>query len=118
MDINSKAALIKTEGQNPPYSKSKVRWAVSLFYFGQGLCFATWASRIPDLKEVMQLSDAALGSILLALPIGQMLTMPISGRLTAAYGSRRMLTIGAPLYALALTNIALASAGWQLALFL
>lgn len=118
MDINSKAALIKTEGQNPPYSKSKVRWAVSLFYFGQGLCFATWASRIPDLKEMMQLSDAALGSILLALPIGQMLTMPISGRLTAAYGSRRMLTIGAPLYALALTNIALASAGWQLALFL
>lgn len=118
MDINSKAALIKPEAQNPPYSKIKVRWAVSLFYFGQGLCFATWASRIPDLKEVMQLSDAALGSILLALPIGQMLTMPISGRLTAAYGSRRMLTIGAPLYALALTNIALASAGWQLALFL
>lgn len=118
MDINSKAALNKPEAQNPPYSKSKVRWAVSLFYFGQGLCFATWASRIPDLKEMMQLSDAALGSILLALPIGQMLTMPISGRLTAAYGSRRMLTIGAPLYALALTNIALASAGWQLALFL
>ncbi len=101
-----------------PYSKIRVRWAVSLFYFGQGICFASWASRIPDLKTTLQLSDAALGSVLLALPLGQMLTMPISGRLTAKYGSRRMLTIGAPLYALALSNIGLAASGWQLAIFL
>lgn len=101
-----------------PYSKKKVRLAVSLFYFGQGLCFASWASRIPDLKSVLQLSDAQLGSILLALPLGQLLTMPISGRLTTIFGSKRMLTIGAPLYAFALTNLALAHTGWQLALFL
>ena len=103
---------------NYPHTKSRLRLAVSLFYFGQGICFASWASRIPDLKTVLQLSDAQLGSVLLALPLGQMLTMPISGRLTAKYGSRRMLTIGAPLYALALTNIGLAASGWQLALFL
>lgn len=101
-----------------PHTKSRLRWAVSIFYFGQGICFASWASRIPDLKTVLQLSDAQLGSVLLALPLGQMLTMPVSGRLTAKYGSRRMLTIGAPLYALALTNIGLATSGWQLALFL
>ena len=101
-----------------PHTKSRLRLAVSLFYFGQGICFASWASRIPDLKTVLQLSDAQLGSVLLALPLGQMLTMPISGRLTAKYGSRKMLTIGAPLYALALTNIGLAASGWQLALFL
>lgn len=118
MGINSETPANGSAVQIPPYSKKKVRWAVSLFYFGQGICFATWASRIPDLKTIMQLSDAQLGSVLLALPLGQMLTMPISGRLTAAYGSRRMLTIGAPLYAFALTNIGLASVGWQLALFL
>lgn len=101
-----------------PYSKKKVRLAVSLFYFGQGLCFASWASRIPDLKSALQLSDAQLGSILLALPLGQLLTMPVSGRLTTIFGSKRMLTIGAPLYAFALTNLALANTGWQLALFL
>lgn len=101
-----------------PYSRKKVRLAVSLFYFGQGLCFASWASRIPDLKSALQLSDAQLGSILLALPLGQLLTMPVSGRLTTVFGSKRMLTIGAPLYALALTNLALANTGWQLALML
>lgn len=97
-----------------------MRLAVSLFYFGQGLCFASWASRIPDLKHTLNLSDAQLGSILLALPMGQLLTMPLSGRLVTALGSRTMLVATAPLYALALTNMGLATTGWHLffALFL
>jgi MFS family permease len=95
-----------------------VRLAVSLFYFAQGLCFASWASRIPDLKSAMHLSDAALGSVLLALPLGQLVTMPLSGRLTTSFGSRRMLTIATPLYALGLIFLGLATTGWQLALFL
>ncbi|MBP8067159.1 MAG: MFS transporter [Pedobacter sp.] len=101
-----------------PYSKKRVRLAISLFYFGQGVVFASWASRIPDLKSALQLSDAELGSVLLALPLGQLVTMPISGRLTTIFGSRRMLTLATPLYALALTILALSTAGWQLALFL
>ncbi|MGF1923107.1 MAG: MFS transporter [Bacteroidia bacterium] len=105
-------------GLHSPYSKKRVRFAISLFYFGQGIVFASWASRIPDLKSLLNLSDAALGSVLLALPIGQLVTMPISGRLTTRYGSRRVLTLAAPLYALALTILALATAGWQLAIFL
>jgi MFS family permease len=88
---------------------------VSLFYFGQGLAFASWASRIPDIKQTLHLSDAALGSILLALPIGQLCTMPFSGRLVTRYGSKRVLTIAAPLYALTLCVIASAAAPWQLA---
>ncbi len=118
MAENDVAQLTQTSFQNHPYSRKRVRLAVSLFYFGQGVCFASWASRIPDLKSAMQLSDAALGSILLALPLGQLLTMPLSGRLTTIFGSRRMLTIATPLYALSLTMIGLASAGWQLAIFL
>lgn len=100
------------------YSRKRVRLAISLFYFGQGIVFASWASRIPDLKSSLHLSDAELGSILLALPLGQLLTMPFSGRLTTIFGSRKMLTIGTPLYALALTILGLATAGWQLAIFL
>ncbi|WP_199118738.1 MFS transporter [Pedobacter sp. ASV28] len=100
------------------YSKKTIRLAVSLFYFGQGLVFASWASRIPDLKAMLNLSDAALGSILLALPIGQLITMPLSGRLVAVFGSKRILTLATPLYALCLTNLSLATQGWQLALFL
>lgn len=100
------------------YSRKTIRLAVSLFYFGQGLVFASWASRIPDLKAALHLSDAALGSILLALPIGQLITMPLSARLVAVYGSRRILTMSTPLYALCLINLAFATHGWHLAGFL
>ena len=57
-------------------SLRRTRIAVSLFYFGQGMGFASWASRIPDIKHNLHLSDAALGIILLALPAGQLCTMP------------------------------------------
>nr|WP_305121172.1 MFS transporter [Pedobacter xinjiangensis] len=89
--------------------------AVSLFYFGQGLSFASWASRIPDIKHNLGLTDAVLGSILLALPLGQLCTMPISGRLVTRFGSRQVLTVTAPLYVLALSNLGLAGSAWQLA---
>ncbi|RZK90309.1 MAG: MFS transporter, partial [Pedobacter sp.] len=60
----------------------------------------------------------ALGSILLALPLGQLVTMPISGRLVTKYGSKKILTITAPLYVVALSNLGLATAPWHLAVFL
>ena len=105
-------------GAPMPVSKLKVRIAVSTFFFCQGFCFATWTSRIPDIKTSLELTNAALGSILLALPAGQLVTMPFSGRLVTRFGSRKVLRIAAILYAISLTNIGLANAGWQLALAL
>lgn len=99
-------------------SLQRTRIAVALFYFGQGIAFASWASRIPDIKHQLNLSDGALGSILLCLPLGQLFTMPVSATLVSKYGSKKVLTIAAPLYVIALTNLGLAAAPWQLALFL
>lgn len=110
--VNSKENLFPEVKKNP----GRVRLAVSLFYFGQGLSFASWASRIPDIKHSLSLSDAALGSILLALPLGQLCTMPLSGRLVTQFGSKKVLTFAAPLYVLALTNLGIAAASWQLAI--
>ena len=96
-------------------SLRRTRVAVSLFYFGQGMGFASWASRIPDIKHNLNLSDAALGTILFALPLGQLCTMPVSATLVTKYGSKKLLTIAAPLYVVALVTIGLAAAPWQLA---
>ncbi|WP_421945076.1 MFS transporter [Pedobacter sp.] len=112
---------LSNQAETKPVKKSspnRIRLAVSLFYFGQGIAFASWASRIPDIKHTLNLSDGELGSILLALPLGQLVTMPISGRLVTKYGSKKILTITAPLYVLALSNLGLASASWHLAAFL
>ena len=96
-------------------SLRRTRVAVSLFYFGQGMGFASWASRIPDIKHNLNLSDAALGTILFALPLGQLCTMPVSATLVTKYGSKKLLTIAAPLYVVALVTLGLAAAPWQLA---
>jgi MFS family permease len=100
--------------------KNRIRLAVALVYFCMGLCFASWASRIPDIKTALNLSDAMLGSILFALPVGQFLMMPFSGKLVTRFGSHRTLLFALPVYALCLSNVGLAREGWQLtiALFL
>ena len=69
--------------------KKRIRLAVALVYFCMGLCFASWASRIPDIKTSLHLNDAMLGSILFALPVGQFLMMPFSGKLVTHFGSRQ-----------------------------
>lgn len=103
---------------NTTYSKLQIRIAVSVFFFCQGICFASWASRIPDIKTTLQLSEAALGSILLALPAGQLTMMPFSGKLVTRFGSKYVLRLAAIGYALTLILIGSTTASWQLALAL
>jgi len=94
--------------------RNRIRLAVSLFYFCQGLAFASWASRIPILKENLALTDAQLGTILLMLPVGQLLTMAISGKLVSTYGSAKVLRIVALLYATVLCLIGFTTNAYQL----
>lgn len=98
--------------------RKRKRIAVSLVYFSMGLCFASWASRIPDIKSALHLSDGMLGSILFALPVGQLLMMPVSGRLVTKFGSHRTILIALPAYTLCLYNIGWVHTGWQLAIAL
>lgn len=84
----------------------------------QGLCFSSWASRIPTIKSALHISEAGLGTLLLALPAGQLTMMPFSGRLANRYGSKPTLTIGLMFYAFALTNLGAVTHVWQLALAL
>ena len=94
---------------------NRIRWAVSLFYFGMGLCFSSWASRIPTIKADLNLSDGQLGTILFALPVGQLTMMFFSGKLVTRFGSHRILPFAVLLYTICLTNIGLAQNAWQLA---
>lgn len=55
---------------------------------------------------------------MLALPIGQLLTMPFSGRAVTRFGSKYVLRIAIVGYALSLTNIGLVNQPWQLVLTL
>lgn len=92
------------------------RLAVSLFFFVQGLVFASWANRIPDIKDALQLGEAQLGSLLFAIPLGQVSAIVLSAWLVNRFSSRRMLSIAAVLYPLFLLPLGLASNSAQMAL--
>jgi MFS family permease len=94
----------------------RVRLATSLFFFGMGFCFSTWASRIPDIKSTLNLSEAALGGLLFAIPIGQLFAMPFSGKVVTKYGSRTISILGLLLYGVCLTLLGFAALDWQLAI--
>lgn len=85
------------------------RFVVGAFYFMQGIVFGSWASRIPDIKSALGMSEAELGSVLFAIPLGQLVAMPFSGWLTARIGSRACTGIAVGVYGFSLTLIALAA---------
>ncbi|UPQ79317.1 MFS transporter [Flavobacterium azooxidireducens] len=121
-DYSFLGKIIPQQKHKKSYRKAKqtylnrIRLAMSFFYFGMGFCFASWASRIPDIKSFLNLSEGELGTILFALPIGQLTAMPFSGKLVTRFGSRKVLLLSLILYAFCLTNIGLAEKTWQLAL--
>lgn len=124
LDYSFLKRIIPNQKFKKSYKKAKqsylnrMRLAMSLFYFGMGFCFATWASRIPDIKSFLNLSEGELGSILFALPLGQLTAMPFSGKIVTRFSSRKVLIFAMPLYAFCLTFIGLAEKPWQLAVTL
>lgn len=94
------------------------RIAVSIFFFIAGLTGASWASRIPDIKTTLQLSEAALGGVLFAVPVGQLISLPLSGWLISRFGSRQLLIYASIFFPLTLIMLALAATTWQLVLIL
>ena len=84
------------------YAKRTYRIAVGCFFFVAGLSFASWASRIPDIQAKLHLNNAALGAVLLGLPTGLLISLPIAGWLVTKWGSKQVVILAAILYCLTL----------------
>lgn len=93
---------------------SKRRVALGAFFFFVGLCFASWAARIPDIQAKFDLSEGQLGTLLLFLPMGSVIGLPIAGWAVHQFGSRIVIMIGACAYAMTLPLIGLAPSTWLL----
>ena len=91
------------------------RLAVSAFFFLPGLCFASWASRIPDISQRLGLNAGQLGQLLLAIPAGSLLSLPLAGWLVQSWGSRRTVLLASVLYAAFLPLLGWAGSFWTLA---
>jgi fucose permease len=76
-------------------SHAQVRAAVRATYIafgGSGFAFASWASRIPQVRDRLHLQPSELGLVLLAIAAGSVVALPLSGPVLARLGSRRTVT--------------------------
>jgi MFS family permease len=94
----------------------KRRVAVGAFFFLTGLCFSSWASRIPDFQRVFSLSEGQLGTLLLGMPAGSLIALPMSAWAVYRFGSRKVVLVGMSCYLLSLVSLGLAGSSFQLAL--
>jgi MFS family permease len=78
-----------------PAQTIRARNAVALVFALNGLCFATLASRVPDLRGSLDLSNGALGALLLCVALGAMIGMPVSGHLIERWGAAAVVRLGA-----------------------
>jgi fucose permease len=95
-----------------PVTPAAVRGATMATYaafIGSGFAFASWASRIPQVRDRLDLSPAALGLVLLAIAAGSLVALPLSGPLVTRIGSSRTVIAMAVLLGVGLTVAALGS---------
>lgn len=71
-------------------ARNAVAWSFLLNGFG----FASWASRIPEVREGLSLSNAQLGLLLLVLSAGSVVALPTTGALVHRWGAARVVRIG------------------------
>ncbi len=70
-------------------SASAAARATYVVFTGSGFGFASWASRIPQVKAALGLSPSAVGLVLLAIAGGALVSMPLAGPIIGRIGSRR-----------------------------
>lgn len=90
------------------------RIALGSLFFLAGLCFASWASRIPDIQLKFQLSEAQLGTLLLGLPVGSLIALPAAGWLVHRFGSRIVILLSGIGYLVFLPLIGFSQSIWML----
>ena len=99
-----------TEVQSSTYSKQRIRYAVMALFIAQGLCFASWASRLPDIKKDFNVeSYLHYGLLMFLIPIGKFIAIPLVGFLLPRIGSKKTVLISIVGYTISLFIVGLVS---------
>ena len=89
------------------------RIAVSGLFLVNGYMVGSWAPKIPVFADRLQLSEAALGLMILLFGVGSLLMMPVAGAQIARYGSSVVVKITGALLMPMLLLVTLADNIWM-----
>lgn len=86
---------------------TRARTGVFLVFGASGVAFSSWASRLPDIKRVLDLTPGELGTLLLAMAAGSVIGLPLSGRIIRTIGTTKTVLSGMASASLGLTAAAI-----------
>ena len=68
-----------------------LRWRTAVFaiFTASGLSIATWASRVPAIKEALQIDNIQIGFVLLLAGVASIVGLSLSSIVLARFGARR-----------------------------
>jgi MFS family permease len=101
-----------------PGGLSRLRVALIAFFAVDGFIFASWAVRVPAVKQQTGASSADLGFALLGLSAGAVATMLIAGALCRRFGSSQLTVVSCALLSVTLVLPPLAHSAMALGLAL
>jgi fucose permease len=80
--------------------------AVFAVFIGSGLAFASWLSRIPQIRDRLEVTPSQLGLILLCVAIGSVIAMPLAGLVVTRLGEARTIALMSTTLAVGLATVA------------
>jgi fucose permease len=78
-----------------PSGPRRATAAVYAVFILAGFAFASWASRIPQVRDALDLTPQTLGLVLLAIAVGSVVSMPLAGVVVARLGTARTVAVTA-----------------------
>jgi HAD superfamily hydrolase (TIGR01509 family) len=84
------------------------RWATTGVFFVNGAAIGTWVAQIPWIQERFELSESAIGLVILGMSLAVVAVVPIAGQAVVRHGSVRMTWVGGIATALAVNLAVLA----------
>ncbi|WP_245510899.1 MFS transporter [Martelella mediterranea] len=77
---------------------SRNRLAISLLFMMNGFFTGSWAPKIPEFAERLNLSEGELGLMILVFGLGSIIAMPATGIFLARFGAARVVKTAAMLF--------------------
>ncbi|WP_327006782.1 MFS transporter [Dactylosporangium sp. NBC_01737] len=80
--------------------------AVYAAFIWSGMAMASWATRIPQIRDELHLDPSQLGLVLVAIAAGSIISLVLSGQIVARFGSRATVAAMAVLLTVSLIIVA------------
>ncbi|MFT3968829.1 MAG: MFS transporter [Micropruina sp.] len=95
-----------TTATTPTRTSMSARNGDLVVFGANGFVFASWMSRVPDVKQLLDITAGQLSLLLLAISVGSLCGLPLAGRIAHRLGASVTVRLGA---LLALPGIVLAA---------